>query len=107
MTRRHRDRAGRTGYGRETSSRLAEEPPVEVIEAGGTAGAIFNAANETAVAAFLERKIPFGRIIELTAESLEAVAVAPADSLETILDADEQSRQMVQRLIEAQASVVR
>ncbi len=99
-------------------SKLDFEPPdwdkyaglklaYEVIEAGGTAGAIFNAANETAVAAFLERKIPFGRIIELTAETLEAVAVAPADSLETILDADERARQMVQRLIEAQASLVR
>ncbi|MDP6152545.1 MAG: 1-deoxy-D-xylulose-5-phosphate reductoisomerase [Phycisphaeraceae bacterium] len=99
-------------------SKLDFEPPdwdkyaglklaYEVIEAGGTAGAIFNAANETAVAAFLERKIPFGRIIELTAETLEAVAVAPADSLETILDADERARQMVQRLIKAQASLVR
>ncbi|MHC4996194.1 MAG: 1-deoxy-D-xylulose-5-phosphate reductoisomerase [Planctomycetota bacterium] len=36
-----------------------------VIEAGGTAGAILNAANEQAVAAFLEHRIRFGRIVEL------------------------------------------
>ena len=35
MTRRHRDRAVRTGCDRGTSSRLSEKPPVKVIETGG------------------------------------------------------------------------
>ena len=41
----------------------------QVAEAGGTAGAVLNAANEVAVAAFMDGKIPFGEIcalVELT-----------------------------------------
>ena len=67
----------------------------EVIETGGTAGAIFNAANEQAVAAFLERKIGFGRIVELVAEALSAVATRPVDSLETVMAADAEARAFV------------
>jgi len=71
----------------------------EVIEAGGTAGAVLNAANEAAVAAFLERRIRFGRIVELVAEALSAVELRPADSLAAILDADRRARAFVdQRL---------
>ncbi len=67
----------------------------DVIDAGGTAGAIFNAANEAAVAAFLERKIRFGRIVELVAQALSAIPIQPADSLETLWDADRQARAFV------------
>jgi 1-deoxy-D-xylulose-5-phosphate reductoisomerase len=91
-------------------SRLDFEPPdtekfpalklaYDVIEAGGTAGAIFNAANETAVAAFLERKITFGRITELVAEALSAADVQPADNLETVLDADRRARAFVNQRV--------
>ena len=70
-----------------------------MIEAGGTAGAVFNAANEAAVAAFLDRKIRFGRITELVREALGAIDVQPADSLATIMEADAQARAFVnQRL---------
>ncbi len=74
----------------------------DVIEAGGTAGAVFNAANEAAVAAFLERKIRFGRIVELVAEALSAIAPEPADNLETILDADRRARAFVGERIDAE-----
>lgn len=76
----------------------------KVIDAGGTAGAIFNAANEEAVAAFLERRIPFGRIVELVAQALSAVPIQPADSLETILQADAQARRFVQNQLQLQTS---
>ncbi len=66
-----------------------------VIEAGGTSGAIFNAANEAAVAAFLDEKIPFGRIVELARQALDALPPRPADSLQTILRADEEARRFV------------
>jgi len=75
----------------------------EVIKAGGTAGAILNGANEAAVAAFLERKIRFGRIVELVAQALDAVDVKPADSLEAILEADKQARGYVDRALEHRA----
>jgi 1-deoxy-D-xylulose-5-phosphate reductoisomerase len=71
----------------------------DVIRAGGTAGAVFNAANEAAVAAFLERKIRFGRIVELVAEALSALPVRPADSLETVLAADREARAYVAKRV--------
>lgn len=76
----------------------------EVIEAGGTAGAVFNAANEAAVAAFLERKIRFGRIVDLVTEALSTVPTRPIDSLETALEADRRAREAVSRLIDAKAA---
>jgi len=66
-----------------------------VIDRGGTAGAVFNAANEKAVEAFLERKIPFGRIPELQSEALERVGVSPIRDLADALEADAQARRCV------------
>jgi len=60
--------------------------------AGGTAPAVFNAANEVAVAAFLDGRVPFGRIPELIAGALEAQATEPARDLETVLEADRAAR---------------
>lgn len=74
----------------------------EVVDAGasgGTAGAVFNAANEAAVAAFLERRIAFGRIFELVSDALSAVAAQPVDCLDTVLDADRRAREFVTQRI--------
>ena len=54
------------------------------IDAGGTSGAILNAANEAAVAAFLDERIRFGRIAELVAATLDGVASNPVTSLDDI-----------------------
>ncbi|QDU34168.1 1-deoxy-D-xylulose 5-phosphate reductoisomerase [Poriferisphaera corsica] len=70
-----------------------------VIEAGGTAGAIFNAANEAAVAAFLGRQIPFGQITRLVTEALSAIESKPVDSLETVMEADQKARAYVDQQI--------
>ena len=67
----------------------------DVVQAGGTAGAVFNAANEAAVQAFLDSRIRFGRIVELVDRALNAISPQPADSLEAILDADQKARQFV------------
>ncbi len=77
----------------------------EVIEAGGTAGAVFNAANEAAVAAFLDRKIRFGRIVELVAEALSAIEPRPVESLETVMAADHEARQFVTTRINHEITV--
>jgi 1-deoxy-D-xylulose-5-phosphate reductoisomerase len=66
-----------------------------VIEAGGTSGAILNAANEQAVEAFLAGDIRFGQIVELAAAALDTLAIKPVQDLETILVADGQARQFV------------
>jgi 1-deoxy-D-xylulose-5-phosphate reductoisomerase len=62
--------------------------------AGGTATAVFNAANEVAVAAFLRGEISFPGIADLIARSLDAHLAAPADSLETVLAADRSAREV-------------
>lgn len=75
----------------------------DVIEAGGTAGAIFNAANEAAVEAFLDRKIPFGRISDLVTETLSLVPTKPLTELEDALQADTAARRCVRALVENDA----
>ncbi|MEE2908045.1 MAG: 1-deoxy-D-xylulose-5-phosphate reductoisomerase [Planctomycetota bacterium] len=74
-------------------------PPVkqalEVIRQGGTAGAVFNAANEVAVEAFLAHAIPFGGIHDLVAEAIDAIPAQPIQSLSDITSADEQARTFV------------
>ncbi|HWB41381.1 MAG TPA: 1-deoxy-D-xylulose-5-phosphate reductoisomerase [Gemmatimonadales bacterium] len=66
---------------------------------GGTAPAVFNAANEVAVAAFLEGAIPFGRISEIIERVLETHAPAPATAVEAVRDADRWSRARASELV--------
>lgn len=74
-------------------------PPVnmarKVIESGGTAGAIFNAANEVAVEAFLNEEILFGGIHDLVSEALDHVPVQEVHSLADIEQADVAARTFV------------
>jgi 1-deoxy-D-xylulose-5-phosphate reductoisomerase len=56
--------------------------------AGGTAPAVFNAANEVAVAAFLAGTIAFGRIAEVIEAVLEQHCSGPADELDAVREAD-------------------
>lgn len=66
-----------------------------VIEEGGTSGAIFNAANEAAVEAFLAHRIPFGRVAELSAAALDEIGVSAVRGLDDIAHADALARQFV------------
>jgi 1-deoxy-D-xylulose-5-phosphate reductoisomerase len=63
-----------------------------VIERGGTAGAVLNAANEVAVGAFLERRIGFLDIATTVAAALEALRPTPVRSLADVLEADRETR---------------
>lgn len=65
--------------------------------AGGTAPAVFNAANEVAVAAFLAGQIPFGGIAEAIERVLEAHRPAPADDLAAVRAADEWARDLTRK----------
>ena len=58
------------------------------LREGGTAPAVLNAANEVAVAAFLEGKLRFTAIPQVIEHALRAAPATAADSLETVLDAD-------------------
>jgi 1-deoxy-D-xylulose-5-phosphate reductoisomerase len=61
-------------------------------EAGGTAPAVFNAANEVAVALFLDGRIGFCDIPALCAGVLERHEVRAADAIDVILEADRWAR---------------
>jgi 1-deoxy-D-xylulose-5-phosphate reductoisomerase len=61
-------------------------------ETGGTAPCVFNAANEVAVAAFLEGTLPFLGIAEVVAETLAGAETAQARDLDELLEADGKAR---------------
>ena len=61
---------------------------------GGTAPVILNAANEMAVQAFLDRRIPFTAIHRIIEQTLERCTVDEAASLEIICNADAAARQV-------------
>jgi 1-deoxy-D-xylulose-5-phosphate reductoisomerase len=64
----------------------------EVLASGGTAPAIFNAANEVAVAAFLQGRLPFVRITDVIESALARVPPAAATTIDDVLDADRRAR---------------
>jgi 1-deoxy-D-xylulose-5-phosphate reductoisomerase len=61
-------------------------------EVGGTMPSVLNAANEVAVAAFLNRKINFPQITEMVRRTMEAHKVVLHPTLEQILEADAWAR---------------
>ena len=63
-------------------------------EAGGTYPAVFNAANEVAVAAFLEGRLPFLGIAEVVEDALDAADGAPARDLADLVEADAGARRL-------------
>ncbi len=67
----------------------------EAGEAGGTAPCVFNAANEVAVAAFLDGRLPFLAIADSVADALERADTSPARDLDELVEADRAAREMV------------
>ena len=71
----------------------------DAMSQGSVAPAILNAANEMAVAAFLNQRIGFLDIPQVVEHSLNKVENIAADSLEIILDIDQKSRQIASQYI--------
>ncbi|MGQ9590417.1 MAG: 1-deoxy-D-xylulose-5-phosphate reductoisomerase [Planctomycetota bacterium] len=67
----------------------------EVLRGGGTAPAVFNAANEVAVAAFLAGVIPFPEILRRVEDAVAAHRVVEDPTLEQIFEADGWAREHV------------
>lgn len=67
--------------------------------AGGTAPAVFNAANEVAVARFLEGRLPFGRIAATIETVLERHRPGPQESLAVVQAADRWGRAEAEAVI--------
>ena len=91
-------------------ARLDFEPPdlqrfaclrlaYDAVAQGGTAPAVLNAANEVAVAQFLERRLGFTQIAEVVERTLDAFPHAHADDLEALLDADGRARAHAEQLV--------
>ncbi|MEL6486642.1 MAG: 1-deoxy-D-xylulose-5-phosphate reductoisomerase [Pseudomonadota bacterium] len=72
----------------------------EAIELGGGAPAILNAANEIAVAAFLDGRIGFLQITGLVAQTLDGLDAATPGSLEEVLVLDREARSKASELLE-------
>ena len=70
----------------------------EALEAPAGTTAVLNAANEVAVASFLERRIRFDQIHALNLETLSSVAVSKPGSLDDLLALDQQARASAQRI---------
>jgi 1-deoxy-D-xylulose-5-phosphate reductoisomerase len=68
-------------------------------EAGGAAPAVFNAANECAVAAFLGGKIAFTDIPRAISSALDALAGLPSGTRDQLLAADATARRHVQQML--------
>ena len=62
------------------------------MEQGGSAPCTLNAADEVAVAAFLERKIPFGAISRMVEDVLQNVAPRKFSGIEDVLEHDQLAR---------------
>jgi 1-deoxy-D-xylulose-5-phosphate reductoisomerase len=92
------------------SLRLDFEPPDEerfpavrlgreVAAAGGTAGAVLNAANEAAVASFLAGELPFMEIVPACRAVLDSHSFSANPTLDELLKLDAWARQEIQRWI--------
>ena len=71
----------------------------DVARRGGTAGAVFNAANEAAVERFRDGRIRFGQIVDLIETLLDRHTVTTDPDLQTLLDADAWARDEVNRCL--------
>jgi len=78
----------------------------QALRAAPGTTAVLNAANEVAVAAFLERRIRFDQIHQLNLATLEALSPSKPDSLEALLALDAEARAAADRIADRlQASV--
>jgi 1-deoxy-D-xylulose-5-phosphate reductoisomerase len=74
---------------------------MEAARAGGSCPIVLNAANEVAVAAFLEERIGFTRVAPVIAGVLEASGLVEPESLEHVKAIDLEARAVARRLLKS------
>lgn len=74
----------------------------EVLESGGNAPVIFNAANEVAVEAFLQQRIGFLQIPSVVSAALDACETGNIDGLDEVLEFDRLARDATSNIINLQ-----
>jgi 1-deoxy-D-xylulose-5-phosphate reductoisomerase len=72
----------------------------EALEAGGAAPAILNAANEVAVAAFLDGRVGFLEIAAIVADTVARYQPQAPDTLEAVLAVDAEARAVARARVE-------
>ncbi|MCO5108764.1 MAG: 1-deoxy-D-xylulose-5-phosphate reductoisomerase [Burkholderiaceae bacterium] len=73
----------------------------EALRAGGAAPCVLNAANEVAVAAFLERRLRFTDIAGVAEAALRAAGARPAGAdVEAVLETDREARALARHALE-------
>lgn len=99
-----------------TASRLDFEPPNRAdfpcLDLGYRAGrighsapAVLNAADEVAVAAFLDRRIPFLAIADVVETTLDRVPVVQLNTVDDVLAVDAEARKVAAELVEVNGEV--
>jgi 1-deoxy-D-xylulose-5-phosphate reductoisomerase len=73
----------------------------EALEAGGSATCTLNAADEIAVGAFLEGRIPFPAIAQTIEETLSRQPVRQPETIEEVIAIDEASRETARQVLGA------
>ena len=68
----------------------------QAMRCGGNIPTVFNAANEKAVAMFLDRKIGFLQIPEIIGTAMEEIPFAPNPSVSDILDAEKTVYELIE-----------
>jgi len=102
--------AAKLDFGR--AMRLEFEPPdldrfpalglgLEAAERGGTTGAVLNGANEAAVAAFLDGRLPLSGIVPACRRALETHTFDPNPTLSQLVNLDRWAREEVSRWVSA------
>jgi len=71
----------------------------EVLEAGGSAAVVFNAANEIAVDAFLKQRIGFLQIPSVVSAALDCCETGKIEDLDEVLEFDRLARDASSRII--------
>ena len=75
-----------------------------VIDAGGSSGAIFNAANEVAVEAFIAGSLRFGDIAAVVTDSLDRLPARTVHTLAEVLTADRDARECAHACVAERAA---
>jgi 1-deoxy-D-xylulose-5-phosphate reductoisomerase len=75
----------------------------EALRCGTARTAALNAANEVAVEAFLEERLPFAEIAPVIEDTLNALAAPEPDSLEAVLAIDADARRQARRFVARRA----
>jgi 1-deoxy-D-xylulose-5-phosphate reductoisomerase len=73
----------------------------EICNSGGSSGTVFNAANEIAVASFLEDKIKFSQIYDVIYRTFDLMPLSNNLSIEAIYEIDNQSRREAEKVVKS------